>query len=89
VRRQLAARVQALWPPGPHALSAAAAKTIDAVFGRTRQMVSCFVAPDSAAGERTRTAALPIRVGPLGIEAVVVPPLSVVDRVALDNAMLL
>jgi malate dehydrogenase len=89
VRRQLAARLQALWPPGPHALSAAAARTIDAVFGRTRQMMSCFVAPENESGERTRTAALPVRVGPQGIETVIVPPLSPADRVALDNAMLL
>jgi hypothetical protein len=52
-------------------------------------IVSCYVAPDDSAGTRTRTAALPVRIGPTGIESVVVPSLSVVDRIALDNAMLL
>jgi hypothetical protein len=66
-----------------------AAKAVDAVFGRTRPMVSCFVAADDAAGRRARTAALPVRIGPRGIEVVLVPTLSVVDQVALDKAMLL
>jgi hypothetical protein len=57
--------------------------------GRTRAVVSCFVAPDDAQGRRTRTAALPARLSFGGVERVVLPTLSAVDRVALDNAMLL
>jgi malate dehydrogenase len=89
MRRRLAARIPALWPPGPFALAAVAAKAICAISGRTRAVVSCFVAPDAAARHRSRTAALPVRLGPRGVELVIVPPLSVVDRVALDNALLL
>jgi malate dehydrogenase len=88
-RRRLDARIRALWPPGPHGLAAAAAKAVEAIAGRSRSVVSCYVAPDDAAGQRARTAALPVRLGWRGVEAVVLPPLSVVDRVALDNAMLL
>ena len=51
--------------------------------------MTCFVAPDDRAGVRTRTAALPVRLGPGGIVEVVMPVLSVVERVALDNAMML
>ena len=40
-RRRLAARVAPLWPPGPIALAAAAAKAIQSVLGRSRQTVSC------------------------------------------------
>src|SRR6185503_11446956 len=54
-RRRLGARVAALWPPGPYALAAAAAMVIEAVDGRSRRTASCFVAPDSSAGRRTRT----------------------------------
>jgi malate dehydrogenase len=86
-RRRLAARVAALWPPGPQALSAAAVHAISAIAGRSRRLASCFVAPDTSAGVRTRTAALPVRLGPAGIVDVLVPSLSVVERVALDNAM--
>jgi malate dehydrogenase len=88
-RRRIAAKLPALWPPGPYALATAAVKAIDAMLGRSRRLSSCFVAPDHSAGARTRTAAMPARLGPSGIVEVVVPELSAHDRVALDNAMLL
>jgi hypothetical protein len=50
------------------------------------------VAPDrSAPGSsvHTRTAALPVRLGSGGIVDVIVPTLSVVEKVALENAMAL
>lgn len=88
-RRRLEARVGPLWPPGPIALAAAATKAIQGVFGRSRQRVCAFVAPDDSAGRRVRTAALPVALGPSGIARVHLPALNVHDRVALDNAMLL
>jgi malate dehydrogenase len=88
-RRRLAARISALWPPGPYALAAAAAKAACAMFGRTRAVVSCFVAPDDSEGVRKRTAALPVRLSLHGIDRIVYPELNGADRVALDNAMLL
>jgi malate/lactate dehydrogenase len=86
-RRRIAARVTALWPPGPYALATAAALAIEAIAGRVRRITSCFVAPDTSAGVRSRTAALPVRLGPAGIVEVVTPSLSVVERIALENAM--
>jgi len=86
-RRRIAARVAALWPPGPYALATAAALVVEAIAGQTRRIASCFVAPDTAAGVKSRTAALPVRLGPAGIAEVVTPTLSVVERVALENAM--
>jgi malate dehydrogenase len=86
-RRQLAARIVAMWPPGPYALASAAAAVLDAMSGRSRRLASCFVAPDTTAGTRTRTAALPVRLSAAGIVEVVLPSLSVVEQVALDNAM--
>jgi len=88
-RRRLHARVAALWPPGPYALATAAALAVEAVAGRSRRSASCFVAPDPSSGRKTRTAALTVRLGPAGIEDVVLPPLSVVEKVALDNAIAL
>jgi malate dehydrogenase len=88
-RRRLAARVAALWPPGPYALATAATMVIEAMAGRSRRIASCFVAPDMSAGRRARTGALPVRLGPAGIADVVAPSLSVVERVALDNAMMI
>ena len=69
--------------------STAMGQVIDALSGRTRTLVSCFVGPEDTIGRRARTAAMPVRLRSDGIAAVVLPPLSVVDRVALDNAMLL
>jgi malate dehydrogenase len=86
-RRRLSARVAALWPPGPQALAAAVVNAIATMAGRSRRLASCFVAPETSTGVRTRTAALPVRLGPAGIADVLVPSLSVVARVALDNAM--
>jgi malate dehydrogenase len=88
-RRGIAARLPALWPPGPYALAAAAAAAIEAMSGRSRRVVSCFVGPDRSAGTKTRAAALPVRLGPSGIAQVVTPTLSNVERVALETAMML
>ena len=86
-RRRLEARVTALWPPGPYALAAAATTVVEAMAGRSRRVASCFVAPDLSSGAHTRTGAMPVRLGPAGIVEVVLPSLSAVEQVALDNAM--
>lgn len=86
-RRRLGARVAALWPPGPYALASAATLVVEVMAGRTRRIASCFVAPDVSAGVRTRTAAVPVRLSASGVVEVVLPPLSAIDRVALDNAI--
>jgi malate dehydrogenase len=88
-RRRLGARVAALWPPGPLALAAAAMTVVDAIVGRSRRTVCCFVAPDpeQGPGTHTRTGAMPVRLSAAGIVEVLLPSLSVVEQVALDNAM--
>ena len=86
-RRRLSARVTALWPTAPYALAAAATTVVEAMAGRSRRIASCFVAPDLSTGARTRTGAMPVRLGPAGIVEVVLPSLSAVEQVALDNAM--
>ena len=89
VRRQMDQRIRALWPMGPYALAAAASTVVEALLGKSRRPVVCFVAPDDRAGVRTRTAALPARLGPAGLVEVLVPALSGAERVALDNAIML
>jgi malate dehydrogenase len=88
-RRRLDSRVTAMWPPGPYALAAAAAKIIDVVLRRSDRLVTCFVAPDDSAGTRMRTAAFPVRLSDTGVIDVVLPEMSVRERVQLDNAVLL
>jgi malate dehydrogenase len=87
-RRRVSARIAALWPPGPHALAAAAASAVDGIFGRTRSTVSCFVAPEKNARHRRRAAATAVRLGLTGVDVVNLP-LSEVDQVAFDNAIML
>jgi malate dehydrogenase len=86
-RRRLTGRVNALWPTGPYALAAAVTVIVEAMAGRSRRLASCFVAPDSSSGTQARTGAMPVRLGPAGIVEVVLPSLSNVEQVALDNAM--
>jgi malate dehydrogenase len=87
-RRRLGRQIVAMWPPGPYAMASAAARVIEVLVGRSRASVSCFVTLEDA-GRRTRTAALPVRLGPGGIVRVALPPLNVGDQIALDNAILL
>jgi malate dehydrogenase len=87
-RRRVDARLAALWPPGPHALAAAAARAVEGVTGRSRRVISAFVAQREGAADRTRTVALPVRLGPEGVTKIEVPALSARDRVVLENAML-
>ncbi len=88
-RRRIVGRLPALWPPGPYALAAAAVQVVESIAGGSRRLSVCFVAPDVSAGTRVRAAALPVRLGPVGIVEVAIPELSAHDRVLLDNAMLL
>jgi malate dehydrogenase len=85
-RRELATRVAASWPPGPYALAAAAARTVDAVAGLSRRPAACFVAPDDSNGRTARTAAYPVRLGPSGIVRVEIPTMNAHDRVLFENA---
>jgi len=88
-RRRLERTIARLWPPGPYALAAAAAKTAAAIAGKSRQLVCGFVAPDTASGARTRTASMPLRLGPAGIVEVITPTLSPNEQTALNNGILL
>jgi malate dehydrogenase len=88
-RRRVTARLAALWPPGPYALATAATKIIETLTGGSRRLACCFVAPDDSAGVRMRAAALTVRLGPGGIAEVVLPPLSAVEQIAFENAVML
>ena len=88
-RRALAVRIARLWPPGSYALASAAAAIVEAMAGRSRRTACCFVVPDTGSGTRARAAALPVRVDAAGIAEIIQPTLSVVEQVALDNAMML
>jgi malate dehydrogenase len=81
------ARVPRLWPPGPYALGAAAARVVGDLLRGSRRELTCFVGLDGEMGVRRRVAALPVRLGPRGVERIVVPELSTVERVKFDNGL--
>jgi malate dehydrogenase len=77
----LSARVSSLWPPGPYALSSAAARVTEAVALGSRRQFSCFV--DIGRG---RIAAMPVELRRGGIKRIIEPSLTMQERTALDNA---
>jgi len=82
----LAARIPGLWPPGPYALASAAARVIEAIALGSRRRFSCFVAIDAGA-RRVAVGAMPVEVGPRGVERVLEPALTRQERTALENAL--
>ena len=88
-RRRIAARSIHLWPPGPFALAEAAVACLRSLLGSSRETMVAFVTPDDALGVKARAAAVPVQLGPSGVERIVMPALSVHDRVAFENAVML
>lgn len=84
---RLNARLPRLWPPGPYALAAAAARVVEAIAGGSDRRFACFVTLDGELGLRMRAAAAPVTVGPAGVRQVLAPTLSAHERVLLDNAL--
>jgi malate/lactate dehydrogenase len=87
-RRRVEARIQAAWPPGPHALALAAADAVAAIVGQTRRTLSCFLAASADAADRERTSILPARLSSRGATRVELPALAGNARAMLENATL-
>ncbi len=94
--RRLDTKLRYLWPPGPYALAAAAARFVEAfIFGSPRTFCG-FVAPASggtatvASSAATASAiALPVRLDPhVGVRALDMPALSTSQRATLDTLLL-
>jgi malate/lactate dehydrogenase len=82
----LAARIPSLWPPGPYALAAAAARVAEALARGSRRRFSCFVVAD-AGPVRTAVVSLPVEVGPPGVIRVLEPALTRQERTGMENAI--
>jgi malate dehydrogenase len=78
----LSARIPGLWPPGPYALGAAAARIAEGIALGTRRRYSCFVVL-----RRGRVAAMPVELWQDGVRRIIEPVLSPQERTALDNAI--
>jgi malate dehydrogenase len=82
----LAARIPGLWPPGPYALGAAAARIAEAVASGSRRRFSCFVVADSGP-IRAAVVSMPVELGPRGVVRVLEPALSRQERTGMENAI--
>ena len=81
------ARTALLWPPGPYALAAAAARVVAALVEPVARMPSCFVVPDGELGARGRALAAPAQLDAGGIVRIVEPALPPAERARIRAAL--
>jgi malate dehydrogenase len=84
---RIEARVPRLWPPGPYALGAAAARVAEALVTSSRRSFSVLTQLDGEFGVRHRAGALPARLSARGIVQTRVPALNTRERVQLETAL--
>jgi malate dehydrogenase len=84
---RMRSRVQRLWPPGPYALGAAAARVTAGVLSSSRQFFAVLARLDGEFGVKGRTGILPSRLGAGGIVEKRVPDLGSRERIQLLTAL--
>ncbi|HYB96531.1 MAG TPA: hypothetical protein VEC39_16280 [Vicinamibacterales bacterium] len=84
---RLDARIARLWPPGPYALAAAAARLIQSALTRSPRVHCALIAVDRDQGIPGRSAMMPVTLQPAGVASLVTPALSSRDRVRFETAM--
>jgi malate dehydrogenase len=85
--RRIEARAAVLWPPGPYALGAAAARVVTAILSSSRQSCCVLTQLGGEFGIRNRAGCLPVRLGPHGIVEIRVPELTTRERVQVQTAL--
>ena len=84
---RLDARIARLWPPGPYALAAAAARLVRTALTRSPRVHAALVAVTREEGTPGRSAMMPVTLDTKGIASLVLPALSTRDRVRLETTM--
>ena len=82
----LTARIPTLWPPGPLSLASAAARVVEAIVNGSRKRFSCFVTVH-AGPARDAVTALAVEVGPGGLDRILEPALTPLERTQMENAI--
>jgi malate dehydrogenase len=85
--RRLEARAARLWPPGPYALGAAAARVVEGMLHAARHSYNVLTVLDGEFGVRDRVAAVPALLGPDGVVHVRTPLLNSREQVQLDTVL--
>ena len=83
---RLRERATKLWPPGPYALAAGAARVAAALATGSGRRSSCFVVADGELGVRRQALAVPVELEATGVARIVEPSLSVRERGELEAA---
>jgi len=81
------ARVPHLWPPGPYALGAAAARIVTGLLASSRQSFNVLTQLGGEFGVRNRPGAIPARLGARGILQTRIPELTTRERVQLGTSL--
>jgi malate dehydrogenase len=84
---RIEARIARLWPPGPYALGAAAARVTESILEASRRSVTVFTPLDGEFGVQNRVAAVPVVLDAGGVARIRVPGLSPRERVQLETAL--
>jgi len=85
--RRIEARVARLWPPGPYALGAAAARIVEALLQSSRRSYNVMTMLDGEFGVRDRIGTVPALLASQGVAHARVPTLNTRERVQLDTAL--
>jgi malate dehydrogenase len=84
---RIEARVPRLWPPGPFALGAAAARVTEAIIGSSRRALCVLTVLSGEFGVKGRVGTLPAVLSTSGIVQTRVPTLNTRERVRLETAL--
>jgi malate dehydrogenase len=85
--RRIEARAARLWPPGPYALGAAAARVVEGVLDAARRSYNILTVLDGEFGVRDRVAAVPALLASHGVARIRTPLLNTREQVQLDTAL--
>jgi len=85
--RRIEARVARLWPPGPYALGAAAARLVEAMLQDSRKSYNVETLLRGEFGVRDRVGVVPALLASDGVAHTRVPALNTRERVQLDIAL--
>ena len=84
---RIEARVARLWPPGPTALGAAAARVAEAILDSSRRSYNVLTVLGGEFGVRDRVGTVPALLASRGIVHTRIPSLNTRERVQLDTAL--
>ena len=84
---RIQARVARLWPPGPFALGAAAARVTEAILDSSRRSYNVLTVLGGEFGVRDRVGTVPALLASRGIVHTRTPTLNTRDQVQLDTAL--